>query len=90
MSSLVKNTLPQDSYMTYMDIWVITCLLFVFSTNMLSIIEIVMLKSGKGESGAKLNKMSKIMIPILFVVFNTVYWPVILTQYGTDKTKAVH
>ena len=90
MSSSVKNSLPQVSYMTYMDIWVVTCLLFVFSTNILSIIEIAMLKSGKEQSGAKLSKMSKIIIPILFVVFNTFYWPVIIIQYGTDKTTTVH
>ena len=88
MNSSVRNSLPQVSYMTFMDIWVITCLLFVFFTNMVSIIEIVMLKSGKDSMGKKFNLICKILIPVFFVIFNTVYWPIILTQYWKDKTLA--
>ena len=85
MNTSVKGSLPKVSYMTYMDIWVIFCLLFVFFTNLFSIIEIVLLKSGKELVGKKFNSVCKIIIPILFIVFNAIYWPVILTAYFADK-----
>eukprot|EP00092_Neocalanus_flemingeri_P018558 GFUD01020095.1.p1 GENE.GFUD01020095.1~~GFUD01020095.1.p1 ORF type:complete len:373 (-),score=101.77 GFUD01020095.1:109-1227(-) len=91
MNSSNKSMLPQVSYMTFMDIWVITCILFVFTTNVVSIIEIVMLKSGMVLVGKKFNLICKILLPALFIVFNTVYWPIILIQYWENKTiTAVH
>ena len=85
MSASVKSSLPKVSYMTYMDIWVISCLSFVFTTNVLSITEMVMMRSGNEQTAKKFNRVIKISIPILFIMFNAVYWPIILTQYFREK-----
>ena len=85
MNNSVKSSLPKVSYMTYMDIWVAVCLLFVFFTNLVSICEMALKRSGKEGAGRKLNRVSKIIIPILFILFNAVYWPIILTHYFKDK-----
>ena len=90
MNSSVKNRLPQVSYVTYMDIWVITCLLFVFGTNVVSIFEIVLLKANKVLAGKRFNLTCKILLPCIFIGFNLVYWPIILLQYGKDKKKITH
>merc|ERR1719233_1557776 len=86
MNNTIKNSMPKLSYMTFMDIWMTTCVIFVFCTNLVSICEMVMIKSGKSVAGIKLNRGSKIIIPSLFLLFNAVYWPIILTSYFKDKT----
>ena len=85
LNTSVKDGLPKVSYMTYIDFWVVCCLVSVFSTNLLSIVEILLLKSGKELVRMKFNRVCKIIIPLFFVVFNAIYWPVILTEYFKDK-----
>jgi len=86
MNNSIRSSLPKVSYMTFMDDWMVTCVIFVFCTNLVSICEMVMFKSGECLAGKKLNRASKIIIPSLFFLFNAVYWPIILTNYFTDKT----
>ena len=87
INNSVKNSLPKVSYMTYMDIWTATCIIFVFLTNLVSICEMTMMKSpGMERSGKNLNRGSKIIIPILFILFNAIYWPIILSSYFEDVT----
>jgi len=86
MNGSIRASLPKVSYMTFLDIWMVTCIIFVFCTNLVSVCEMVMMKSDKCIAGKKLNRASKIIIPSLFFLFNAVYWPIILTTYSTDRT----
>merc|ERR1712241_138670 len=96
MFSSVRQNVPRVSYISYLDIWMLTCMIFVFSCIMEFIVVTALTKFGQKEHGErtpdlnyfehqqllqKFELMSKIMLPVLFVLFNAIYWPILLTGY---------
>merc|ERR1712241_1222592 len=81
MFSAVRQNVPRVSYISYLDIWMLTCMIFVFSCITEFIIVTCLNKSGHKKHGERFELMSKIMLPVLFVLFNAIYWPILLTGY---------
>jgi len=96
MFSSVRQNVPRVSYVSYLDIWMLTCMIFVFSCIMEFIVVTALTKFGQRKHGErtpdlkyyehqqqlqKFELMSKIMLPFLFVLFNAIYWPILLTGY---------
>jgi len=85
MFSSVRQNVPRVSYVSLLDIWMLVCMIFVFVSILEFIIVTVYLRSGRKSLGDKVEEVSKIVIPLLFCAFNTVYWPIILVKYFDGK-----
>ena len=55
MFSSVRQTVPKVSYISFLDIWMLICMLFVFSCILEFIIATVFLRSGKKSQGDKVS-----------------------------------
>jgi len=85
MFSSVRQNVPRVSYISYLDIWMLLCMLFVFSCILEFIIATIFLRTGKKEKTEKFEFLSKVSLPIFFLVLNIVYWPSLLAGYWDGK-----
>jgi len=85
MFSSVRQNVPRVSYISFLDIWMLMCMLFVFSCILEFIIATVFIKSGKKSQGEKFEIICKISLPILFFIFNICYWPILMAGYYDGK-----
>jgi len=85
MFSSVRQNVPRVSYISFLDIWMLMCMLFVFSCILEFIITTVFLRAGKKTHGDKFELLCKIFLPILFLLFNLSYWPVLMAGYYDGK-----
>ena len=99
-SPKVRQNVPRVSYISFLDIWMLMCMLFVFSCILEFIIATVFIKAGKKSKGEKVRKefnnyyqnyffqfeiICKILLPILFFTFNICYWPILMAGYYDGK-----
>jgi len=85
MFSSVRNNVPKVSYISFLDVWMLVCMMFVFSCIIEFIIITNLHRSGKKSTGERFEFYSKIVIALLFLVFNLIYWPVILAKFLDDQ-----
>jgi len=85
MFSSVRQNVPKVSYVSLLDIWMLVCMIFVFASILEFIVVTVYLRSGRKLIADKVESVSKILIPLLYFVFNIVYWPNVLVQYFDGK-----
>jgi len=81
MFSSVRQNVPRVSYISLLDIWMLVCMIFVFTCILEFIVVTAHIRSGKKNRGEMVESVSKIVIPILFVTFNAIYWPIVLIKY---------
>jgi len=81
MFSSVRQNVPRVSYISLLDIWMLVCMIFVFSCILEFIVVTSQIRSGKKHRGEMVETTGKILIPILFVTFNAIYWPIVLIKY---------
>ena len=74
MGSQVRRALPSMSYETFLDVWFLFSEAFLCCLNVLSILEIILIEKKLDRTAWKLNRLSKIIIPILFAIFVAGYW----------------
>ena len=80
MFGAVRQNVPRVSYVSYLDIWMLTCMIFVFA----SMIEFTVVHSFHRSQdlytiswGECIERTMQIVIPCVFVAFNLVYWPLL-------------
>ena len=75
MFGTVRQTVPHVSYVTFLDIWMVFSMLFVF----LSLVEFIVvshyIKNGRKRVAECIETISRLLIPALFLIFNMIYWP---------------
>lgn len=97
----VRQNVPRVSYISYLDIWMLLCMLFVFSCILEFIMATALLRTGKKEKAEKVisdileykaqeflfqfENISKLSLPALFLLLNIVYWPALLAGYWDGK-----
>ena len=78
MFGATKKDAPKVSYISYLDIWMLACIIFVF----VSIIEFVIVhqffKKNQKKQAEYLEFIMRIMISLIFVAFNIIYWSILL------------
>ena len=75
MFGAVRQNVPRVSYVSYLDIWMVMCILFVFTCILeFSIVTTLMRRGGKSRA-ENLEAWSRVLIPLAFIIFNLVYWP---------------
>jgi len=85
MFSSVRQNVPKISYISLLDIWMLLCMLFVFSCIGEFIIATIFLRRGRKQDGDKFELLFKIGLPVVFVLFNIIYWSIVLTGYYDEK-----
>ena len=76
--SSVRQNVPKVSYISYLDVWMLVSLLFVFSCVCEFIIVLVVYKNVNKIQTDALDARIKKAVPVLFILFVCVYWPIIL------------
>ena len=74
MFGSTRMNVPKVSYVSYLDIWMVTCIIFVFVT-MIEFVAVQFLhKTKRNALGKLLERLMRILIPVFFVLFNIIYW----------------
>ena len=74
-----RENVPKVSYLTYVDIWVVMCLVFV-NFCMFEFVAVALLNQlGKERTSVKMEKMCRIVFPVIFVMLTILYWIIIFT-----------
>ena len=90
----VLSTAPKASTLTAMEVWVVSCLILVFfavaeyglllhttskEVSKTSNSQDLMILKKKSQSIHKLDKIAIVVLPVLFIIFNIMYWSVYTT-----------
>ena len=82
MFGSTRGSVPRVSYSSYLDIWMVTCIIFVFA----SLIEFTLVHSlyrkNNKKLGISIEKFTQIAMPIVFLLFNTIYWHELYVAYN--------
>ena len=78
MFGAVRQHVPKVSYITLLDVWMVVCILFVFFCIGEFILVSALLKRGHSDRSEMADKSCRIVIPIMFAVYNAIYWPILL------------
>ena len=86
MYSGVRQSTPEVSYVSYLDVWMLVCLLCVLSF-MFEFIVVTHLTSSQicyEESCQDLEKWLRRVFPIVFVMFAALFWSTILYLHNRE------
>ena len=74
MFGSTRQNVPRVSYVSYLDVWMVTCILFVFASMIEFVVVQFLFKSKRNTWGKSVEHIMRIAIPVVFVVFNIMYW----------------
>lgn len=69
-----RQSVPRVSYVTHLDVWMLTCILFVFLELAEFTLVLHLTRTNKQKMAPALEATTKVMLPLLFAIFNAVYW----------------
>ena len=75
MFGAVRQIVPRVSYISMLDIWMLMCILFVFSCILEFTIVTSMIRRGFKMRAERLEITCRVLIPLVFIGFNGIYWP---------------
>lgn len=78
LTTKVRSKIPITSVLTFLDIWLICCLAFIFSSMVIIISTGVLLMYRKEEVSRKLEFWFKVLFPSIFIWFLIVYWTALI------------
>ena len=82
--TLIKRSVPRVSYVTCLDMWMVTCILFVF-IELVEFSSIFLLnKNSRSKLITIIDKAALILLPVIFLLFNLCYWPYLLDPTHED------
>ena len=82
MFGSVRSNVPRVSYVSLLDVWMFTCIVFVFLVIIHFIAVISLLRYNKKRAAERVENIGIIVIPILFVAFNWIYWHLLITAWS--------
>ena len=74
MFGMAREHVPKVSYFTFLDIWMAVCMIFVFITMVEFVIVNYLYKLKKTAMGDYLETIMQILMPLVFIVFNILFW----------------
>ena len=82
MFGSTRGSVPRVSYSSYLDIWMVTCIVFVFASLIEFTIVHSFYRNNHKNTGDCLEKFMQVAIPVVFLVFNTFYWHQLYVAYN--------
>ena len=78
MFGATKKDAPKVSYISYLDIWMLACIIFVFVSMIEFVVVHQFFKNNQKRQAENVEFIMRIMISIVFVGFNIIYWSILL------------
>jgi hypothetical protein len=82
MFGSTRGSVPRVSYSSFLDIWMVTCIVFVFASLIEFTIVHSLYRNNHKYQGDCLEKVMRILIPVVFLVFNAFYWYELYVAYN--------
>nr|5OSA_A Chain A, Proton-gated ion channel,Gamma-aminobutyric acid receptor subunit alpha-1,Gamma-aminobutyric acid receptor subunit alpha-1 [synthetic construct]5OSA_B Chain B, Proton-gated ion channel,Gamma-aminobutyric acid receptor subunit alpha-1,Gamma-aminobutyric acid receptor subunit alpha-1 [synthetic construct]5OSA_C Chain C, Proton-gated ion channel,Gamma-aminobutyric acid receptor subunit alpha-1,Gamma-aminobutyric acid receptor subunit alpha-1 [synthetic construct]5OSA_D Chain D, Proton-g len=89
LSISARNSLPKVAYATAMDWFIAVCYAFVFSA-LIEFATVNYFTKSQPARAAKIDRLSRIAFPLLFGIFNLVYWATYLNREPQLKAPTPH
>lgn len=86
MFSSERRSVPRVSYVTCLDIWMVSCILFVF-IELIEFSAIFFLTDNiKNRTWiiTTIDRLTLVLLPATFATMNALYWPYLLNPYSTQ------
>jgi hypothetical protein len=74
MFGMEREHVPKVSYITFLDIWMVTCMAFVFITMVEFVVVNYLYRVKKTASGEFVEKLMQVLMPLCFIIFFILYW----------------
>ncbi|TRY62011.1 hypothetical protein TCAL_08429 [Tigriopus californicus] len=84
MFSGVRQSTPKVSYVSFLDIWMIMCVFFIFLVLIEFSIVSAMIRKGQRAQADRIERLGLILIPTLILIFNLAYWFWLLAAYNNS------
>ena len=79
MFGAIRHTVPKVSYVSFLDIWMVTCIVFV-NLFMFEYVLVIFIKdNGNEKLSREVEARCRVLLPVCFLAFNTLYWPIVHT-----------
>ena len=64
----------QVSYVSFLDIWMVMCIIFIFIVLIEFAIVTSLLRRQEKRTAEKIESVGILLIPLMFLLFNVIYW----------------
>ena len=81
MFGSTRGSVPRVSYVSYLDIWMVTCIIFVFASMIEFTVVHTFYRYNRKTQGEQIEKIMRIVLAFMFLVFNLVYWYLLYIAY---------
>ena len=81
LTSRVRSEIPAVSVLTFMDIWLISCLAFICSSMVVIVLTAILKRINKDKLWKRIEFWFKILYPVIFLTFSIAYW----TSFHDDR-----
>lgn len=75
-----RQSVPRVSYVTHLDVWMLTCVLFVFLELAEFTLVLHLARTNKDRWVPVIETAAKTMLPLTFTLFNVVYWYLVFAE----------
>ena len=80
MFGATRQNVPRVSYISYLDIWMVTCIIFVFASMIEFTVVHSLYRSNRRSHAEYVERLMRIVIPVIFLAFNFFYWTILATS----------
>ncbi len=74
-----RQNVPRVSYITYLDVWMLTCIVFVFLELAAFTLVLHLIRTKREKTVPLVENAGKVVLPLFFLLFNSVYWSLMLS-----------
>jgi hypothetical protein len=74
MFGLARESVPKVSYITFLDVWMVTCMIFVFATMVEFVVVNYLYNLKKHARRECVEKIMQVLMPLCFITFTILYW----------------
>ena len=90
MFDSVRSEVPKVSYISFMDIWMTVCVIIIFLAIAEYAVSHSLTRFKKKKKAICLDKISRVIMMGLFILFNIIYWPLLTRQLKCILCKIDH
>ena len=83
MFGAIRHSVPKVSYVSFLDIWMLTCMLFIFLCILEFVVVTCFIRANNKRRGEQVESACKLALPVWFFAFNCIYWTVLLLTKGS-------